>query len=179
MKQSPRRSNAPPARSTFLSTFVSIMLLLVLSSCGGDSRDSGDTRKVIRISHWWGTTQEVWDQAIADFERTHRDIKVEQQVLSFNVYEQKILINSAAGSDVGDLIAMEDWFAQELVNRDFFVNLQPYGRGEGPEGFSGGTGKLPALLQQGYVRQGACWLPRFDLDLRHPAVSCAEADKRH
>jgi multiple sugar transport system substrate-binding protein len=97
-----------------------------MSGCGGDNGRSADSRKVIRISHWWGTTQDVWDQAIAEFEKTHKDIKVEQQVLSFNVYEQKILINSAAGSDVGDLIAMEDWFAQELVNRDFFVNLQPY-----------------------------------------------------
>jgi multiple sugar transport system substrate-binding protein len=103
-----------------------IALMILSAGCGGESKPATGGKKVIRISHWWGTVQDVWDQAIADFEKTHPDIKVEQQVLSFQVHVQKVLTNAAASADIGDLILLEDWFAQELVNRDFFVDLQPY-----------------------------------------------------
>src|SRR5207249_913107 len=59
-------------------------------------------------------------------EKTHPNITVEQQAVSFNVHYQKVLTASAAGAEVGDLVLLEDWFAQELLHRDYFADLQPY-----------------------------------------------------
>src|SRR5437588_11695228 len=107
-------------RVRFVAALAGICILsCILGSCQGGDKTPADSRKVIRISHWWGDAQGVWDEAIKEFEKTHKDIKVEQTVLSFNVHVQKVLTGAAAGSDVGDLILMEDWFAQELLARDF------------------------------------------------------------
>jgi multiple sugar transport system substrate-binding protein len=105
-----------------------IFMFFLAAGCGGEGDGNNarsDGRKVIRISHFWGTVQDVWDSAIVEFEKTHPDIKVEQQVLSFNVHVQKMLTATAAGADIGDLLLLEDWFAQEILNRDFFIDLQP------------------------------------------------------
>jgi len=103
-------------------------LALVVGCGGGGGDDTGEKggQVVIRISHWWGDQKELWDEAIADFEGTHPNIKVEQQVLSFSVHTQKVLTAAAADADVGDLILLEDWFAQELLGRDYLVDMKPY-----------------------------------------------------
>lgn len=98
---------------------------IVLSSCGGEEKPA-DGKKVVRISHWWSDAKDLWSEVIAEFEKTHPDIRVEQEVMSFNVLKDKVLTHSAAAEDVGDLIPLEDWFAQELVQRDYFADLQPW-----------------------------------------------------
>jgi multiple sugar transport system substrate-binding protein len=111
-------------RSALVRIVILLALLAGAPSCGGGG-DSGSGRKRIVISHFWGDVQDVWSQAIAEFEKTHPDIDVEQQALSFNVHYQKVQAASAAGADIGDLVLLEDWFAQELIERDQFVDLEP------------------------------------------------------
>lgn len=105
-----------------------LMLLsfaLLLPACGEEGSNDDD-RQVVRIAHWWGDSRDLWEQVIAEFEKANPKIRVEQEVMSFNVLKDKVLTQSAAGEDVGDLIPLEDWFAQELVQRDYFVDIKPW-----------------------------------------------------
>lgn len=104
-----------------------LAVMLFVSSaigCGGGGGSDNDRRRIV-ISHFWGDVQDVWQQAIDEFEKSHPDIDVEQQAVSFNVHFQKVQTASAAGSDIGDLVLLEDWFAQELMEREQFVDLAP------------------------------------------------------
>jgi multiple sugar transport system substrate-binding protein len=106
-----------------------VLLVVATSACGdgdagdGDAGDGGRRRVV--ISHFWGDVQDVWQEAIDEFEKSHPDIDVEQQAMTFNVHYQKVQTASAAGQDIGDLVLLEDWFAQELIEREQFVDLAP------------------------------------------------------
>ncbi|MBC8145188.1 MAG: sugar ABC transporter substrate-binding protein [bacterium] len=102
----------------------SLMIIASASGCGDDKTDSGGRKRVV-ITHFWGDVQDVWQQAIDEFKKSHPDIDVEQQAVSFNVHFQKVQTASAAGSDIGDLVLLEDWFAQELMEREQFIDLQP------------------------------------------------------
>src|SRR5687768_17371408 len=86
------------------STAIGLVCMLSFASCGesGDGDRSAGRKRVV-ISHFWGDVQDVWQQAIDDFEKAHPEIDVEQQALSFNVHYQKVQTASAAGSDIGDL----------------------------------------------------------------------------
>jgi multiple sugar transport system substrate-binding protein len=113
-------------RQFALRSICAFFLAIIVSSCGGDDdADAGDRKRVV-ISHFWGDVQDVWQEAIDEFEKTHPDIDVEQEAVSFNVHHQKVLTSAAAGSDIGDLVLLEEWFAQELIERDQFVDLQSY-----------------------------------------------------
>lgn len=94
-------------------------------SCGGDET-SADDRVIIRLSHWWGDSRDLWDRVISDFEKANPSIHIEQEVMPFNILKDKILAQSAAGEYVSDLVPLEDWFAQELVKRDYFFDLRPW-----------------------------------------------------
>lgn len=117
----------PTVLATIAVASLAIFFALGVAGCGGDEQKPEPGGKVtIRISHWWGDAQDVWKEAIAEFEKSHPNIKVEQQVLSFNVHKDKVLAGSATSTDVGDLVLLEDWFAQELLERDFLVDLAPW-----------------------------------------------------
>src|SRR5687767_1987208 len=103
-----------------------LLPFLLLNSCGGDSDgESGGKRKVI-ISHFWADVQDVWEEAIVEFEKTHPDIDIEQQAVSFDVHYEKVLTTAAADAEIGDLVLLEDWFAQELLERDFLVDISQW-----------------------------------------------------
>ncbi len=110
------------------SSLLATILALGIAACGGEETGKKPAQpgaKTIRIAHWWGDAQDVWKEAIVEFEKTHPGIHVEQQVLSFNVHKDKVLAGSATSTDVGDLVLMEDWFAQELLDRDFLIDMKP------------------------------------------------------
>jgi len=102
-----------------------LALFCILLGCGGEQEGS-DGRAVIRIAHWWGSSRALWDTVIQEFEKENPSIHVEQEVMSFNVLKDKVLTQSAAGESVGDLIPLEDWFAQEIVQRDYFIDIRPW-----------------------------------------------------
>lgn len=110
----------------YLFTMAALLVGPVVMSCGGDETSDDQGRTVIRIAHWWGDSKDLWAEVIKEFERENPTIHVEQEVMSFNVLKDKVLTQSAAGESVGDLIPLEDWFAQELVQRDYFVDVKPW-----------------------------------------------------
>jgi multiple sugar transport system substrate-binding protein len=118
------RMSFAPALFRFL---LGAALLLPLGSCGGgdSSPESGGRKKVV-ISHFWADVQDVWEEAIVEFEKAHPDIDIVQQAVSFDVHYKKVLTTAAAGSDIGDLVLLEDWFAQELLERQFLVDIGPW-----------------------------------------------------
>ena len=111
-------------------SFNKLLLLLFLSllagACGGVSGQADVGVTTIRVAHFWGDQQELWKEVIAEFEKANPTIKVEQQVVSFTVHKDKVLAAAAADVDAGDLILLEDWFAQELLDREYLADLQPF-----------------------------------------------------
>ena len=103
--------------------FPFVLLALALHSCRESDDMSQDGVVTIKIAHWWSDAKPLWDSVITEFEATHPNIRVEQEVMSFNVMKDKVLTQSAAGEHVGDLLPLEDWFAQELIERKFFTDL--------------------------------------------------------
>ncbi len=103
---------------------LGLLVVAVVGCSSGDSASEGRTE--ITIAHFWGSSRTVWDSVIHEFERSHPDIQVVQQVQPFNVHTQKVMTMAAANADVGDLVLLEDWFAQELIQRNFLVDLKPY-----------------------------------------------------
>ncbi len=113
----------------FLSRLLLSLIILssLLVACNESDNGSDENGVVtIRIAHWWSDAKPVWDSVIAEFEASHPNIRVRQEVMSFNVMKDKVLTQSAAGEHVGDLLPLEDWFAQELIERRFFTDLSPY-----------------------------------------------------
>lgn len=102
------------------------VLLIAASSCGGESNEAADGKRRVVISHFWADVQDVWEEAIVEFEKTHPDIDVVQQAVSFDVHYKKVLTTAAAGADIGDLVLLEDWFAQELLEREFLADIGPW-----------------------------------------------------
>lgn len=101
-------------------------LLMLAGGCGGESDQESSGKRRVVISHFWADVQDVWEQAIVEFEKSHPDIDIVQQAVSFDVHYKKVLTTAAAGADIGDLVLLEDWFAQELLERDFLVDLGPW-----------------------------------------------------
>ena len=93
-------------------------------SCQGKVEEKGKTK--IKVVHWWGNVRDQWQTLIDEFERTHPDIAVEQEIVTYGPYVSKVLATAASGGIVGDVIVLEDWFAQELLSRDYCVDLQPF-----------------------------------------------------
>ena len=99
------------------------VIALFLISCSESDNSSEDGITTIKIAHWWSDAKPIWDSVIKEFETSHPNIRVQQEVMSFNVMKDKVLTQSAAGEHVGDLLPLEDWFAQELIEREFFVDI--------------------------------------------------------
>jgi multiple sugar transport system substrate-binding protein len=111
-------------RSHLLPLVLSISLVVpFLSSCKGSIEDREKTN--IKVVHWWGNARERWRSLLDDFERAHPGIEVEQEIVAYGPYVSKVLATAASGGVVGDVIVLEDWFAQELLTRDYCTNLQP------------------------------------------------------
>lgn len=106
--------------------FLFLLLSLVAIACAGDSKQAANGNVTVRVAHFWGDQQELWKEVIAEFEKANPNIKVEQQVVSFTLHKDKVLTAAAADGDVGDLILLEDWFAQELLDREYLTDLQPF-----------------------------------------------------
>ncbi|MGA9363567.1 MAG: sugar ABC transporter substrate-binding protein [Bacteroidota bacterium] len=81
----------------------------------------------MRLVHWYGSQRDNWQNEIVEpFERDHPNIKVEMDVVPYSLYYPKILASAASGAAMGDVVAIDDWFAPELFKRNYTVDLQPY-----------------------------------------------------
>lgn len=110
-----------------LSLLISLFVLFSWFSCGkGDKSETGK-QIVLRLVHWYGSQRDNWQKEIVEpFERDHPNIKVETDVVPYSLYYPKVLASAASGAPMGDVVAIDDWFAPELFKRDYTVDLQTY-----------------------------------------------------
>jgi multiple sugar transport system substrate-binding protein len=112
-------------RVCFLS--VSLCTLLLWLSCGKADKSPAEKQIVLTLVHWYGSQRDNWQNEIIEpFEREHANIKVEMDVVPYSLYYAKTLASAASGVPMGDVVAIDDWFAPELFKRDYTVDLQHY-----------------------------------------------------
>jgi len=63
---------------------------------------------------------------VEPFEREHPDIKIDLTIVPYKLYTQRLLAAAVSGAPVGDVLMVDDWFAVELLKRNFALDLEPY-----------------------------------------------------
>jgi multiple sugar transport system substrate-binding protein len=99
--------------------------LLLAASCG--KKDEAATgKKQIKLVHFYVDQKELWKQLAEDFEKAHPEYDVTVEAVPFGVYTTKIQAAAATGSALGDVVLIDDWFAQELFKRDYTIALDEF-----------------------------------------------------
>lgn len=111
-------------RSSRLGSLL-LFLCLALSSCG-KKEDAADGKNPIKLVHFYVDQKELWRSLAEDFEKAHPEYEVTVEAVPFGVYTTKIQAAAATGSALGDVVLIDDWFAQELFKRDYTVALDAY-----------------------------------------------------
>ncbi|MER7494466.1 extracellular solute-binding protein [Streptomyces pharetrae] len=99
----PRIRTVPRRRSLLLAASA-LALLAPLTACGGSDTAEGDG-KTLRLWHYEqqdGALSKAWDAAIAEFKRTHPDVKVVFERKTFEQIQQNagMILNSDKAPDV-------------------------------------------------------------------------------
>lgn len=110
--------------------FFILLILLLLFSCGKNTDQSEKGKVTLKVQYWYAENKDLWIEAAKEFEKAYPDIKVDIELVVYQMYVQKLLTSSAANVSVGDLIMLEDWFAQDLLERDYLINLNDFVRNE-------------------------------------------------
>jgi multiple sugar transport system substrate-binding protein len=119
---------------------VTAMLALSLISCGGGKKQP-EGPITLTLYHWMEKDRTLWEQEIIKpFEESHPGIRVTLQTSPYPLYVTKSLTSIASGSRLADLMFAEDWFGQELIQKQYALNLMPYVRRDiAVEDFNGET----------------------------------------
>ncbi len=104
-----------------LIVFISLFLL----SCGNKKSDNPN-QVTIKVTHWYSENAWEWEGAIKEFNKKYPDINVEVEPIVYQLYTQKLLTASVGNTQIGDLLIVEDWFAQELLEKDYFIDLAEF-----------------------------------------------------
>ena len=110
--------------------------LLLLLGCSG--KENVQTGKVhIKLVHFYLDQKSTWQHDVVEpFMKVHPNIEVEVEAIPFGLYTTKILSAAASGTQVGDVIVIDDWFGQELFKRDYTIPLDSlYHRDLKPDDF--------------------------------------------
>ena len=117
---------------------------LVLSGCSGSENASSDGKKVIKFMHLWpeGSSKkhhDIVENIITDFEKEHKDVKVEVEVLSNEQYKDKMKVLSASGElpDVG--MTWSAGYLEPYANGGKFATLDDLLEGDLKDSFVSGT----------------------------------------
>lgn len=104
---------------------VAAVLTLTLVSCGGKKQqEDGIT---LTLYHWMEKDRRLWEEEIIKpFEESHPGIHVILQTSPYALYVTKSLTSIASGNRLADLMLAEDWFGQELIHKNYALNLIPY-----------------------------------------------------
>ncbi len=69
----------------------------------------------------------LWEEEIIKpFEAAHPGIHVVLQTSPYPMYVTKSLTSIASGSLLADVMFAEDWFGQELIQKNYGLNLDPF-----------------------------------------------------
>ncbi len=103
-----------------------LLFAIALLSCGGGGDESGVT---LKLYHWMEKDRSLWEtKIIAPFEEAHPGIHVVLQTSPYQLYVSKSLTSIASGGTLADVMLAEDWFGQELIRKNYALNLMPYVR---------------------------------------------------
>ena len=103
--------------------FITLSLLII--GCG-NKKNENPNQVTIKLSHWYAENTWEWEGAIKEFNKKYPNINVEIEPIIYQLYVQKLLTSSAANIPLGDLLIVEDWFAQELLDKDYFIDLSSF-----------------------------------------------------
>jgi multiple sugar transport system substrate-binding protein len=112
----------------FLRLGIAALLAFGFLSCGGGKKqpEGGIT---LTLYHWMEKDRALWEEEIIKpFEAAHPGIHVVLQTSPYALYVTKSLTSIASGSQFADLMFAEDWFGQELIRKQYALNLMPYVR---------------------------------------------------
>jgi len=106
---------------------VAAILSFTLLSCGGKNPPEGSV--TLTLYHWMEKDRTLWEEEIIKpFEKSHPGIRVILQTSPYPLYVTKSLTSIASGNQLADLMFAEDWFGQELMHKNYALNLTPYVR---------------------------------------------------
>lgn len=99
---------------------------LLPCACGGKGPEQGVT---LTLYHWMEKDRTMWEEEIIKpFEAAHPGIHVVLQTAPYALYVSKSFTSIASGSHFADVMYAEDWFGQELIRKEYALNLMPYVR---------------------------------------------------
>ncbi len=83
----------------------------------------------LTLYHWMEKDRQLWEERILKpFEAAHPGVSVTLQTSPYPLYVTKSLTSIASGSRLADVMFAEDWFGQELIRKQYALNLMPYVR---------------------------------------------------
>ena len=107
-----------------LATIITVFLTGIATFRCSHTSNSPITLKVL---HWGGYMEKEWRaQVVEPFEREHPDIKIDLNIVPYSMYTQRLLAAAASGATTGDVLMVDDWFAVELMRRNFALDLTPF-----------------------------------------------------
>ena len=101
---------------------LALCALSVLGCAKSTTQQPGKTH--IKLVHFYLDQKDHWQHDVVDsFMHAHPDIDVEVEAIPFGLYTTKILSASASGTQLGDVVVIDDWFGQELFKHDYTIPL--------------------------------------------------------
>jgi multiple sugar transport system substrate-binding protein len=109
-----------------LATLVGILGCSVIFAADGQ-QSSGKQTKLVLYS-WFSDAERAMSEAlIADFEKAHQNVKVEQNYIAYNDYHSKINTMIASGA-TPDIIYLNEFLINEWGEKGVTADLTPYYR---------------------------------------------------
>jgi multiple sugar transport system substrate-binding protein len=112
-------------RNSLFALTACVILMVGLNGCGKED-EAPNGKKQIKLVHFYVDQKELWKRVAAEFAKAHPDYDVTVEAIPFGVYTTKIQAAAATGSALGDVVLIDDWFAQELFKRDYTIALDDY-----------------------------------------------------
>ena len=108
----------------------SIVLILAIALCScGAGKKAPEEGVTLTLYHWMEKDRTIWEEGIIKpFEQSHPGVRVILQTSPYSLYVSKSLTSIASGSRLADVMYAEDWFGQELIQKQYALNLMPYVR---------------------------------------------------
>jgi multiple sugar transport system substrate-binding protein len=106
-----------------------VFCLAIALSGFGCAKKAPDQGVTLTLYHWMEKDRTMWEEeVIKPFERAHPGIHVVLQTAPYALYVSKTFTSIASGSTFADVMYAEDWFGQELIRKEYALNLMPYVR---------------------------------------------------
>jgi multiple sugar transport system substrate-binding protein len=105
---------------------IAIVAILALTflSCGTKQSGGGVT---LTLYHWMEKDRKLWEEEILKpFEAAHPGVHVVLQTSPYSMYVTKSLTSIASGNFLADVMFAEDWFGQELIHKNYGLNIAPF-----------------------------------------------------